>query len=157
MNFVDRISDVAIEYSIGKADKVTIVSHLLACDNSFMPPLSQRVNIDDYAIKIENKAQLFEAWANNELVGLIAAYCNDKDKNTAFISNVSVLPEWRNRGIAQRLMEKCIINMQELGFTQIELEVNKSNKAAIFLYEKNGFIAVRQMLSSILYLRRLLR
>jgi len=134
----------AIKYSIGKADKAAIASHLRACDNSFLPPLSQRVNIDDYAIKIAHKAQLFEAWANNELLGLIAAYYSDPDKITAFITNVSVLPGWRNGGIAQRLMENCITNTLELGFIQIELEVNPSNKAAISFYGKHGFIAVRR-------------
>lgn len=134
----------AIEYAIGKADKAAIATHLRACDDSYIPPLSQRVNIDSYALKIVYKAQLFEAWANNELLGLIAAYYSDPDKITAFITNVSILPNWRSEGIAQRLMENCIANTLELGFAQIELEVNPSNKAAISLYGKHGFIAIRR-------------
>lgn len=145
-----------IEYTIGKADKATVAFHLRTCDISFVPPLSKRANIDDYAIKIVCKAICFECWRNNDLIGLIAAYCNDESRKTAFITNVSVLPKWQNRGIAQRLMENCIIYMRDLGISQVELEVNPSNNAAISFYEKNGFTAIRQASSSILYLHRLL-
>lgn len=127
------------EFNLNKADTTQLAAHLRACDAVFTPQLSDRVNVDDYASKIANRAQRFEAWINCDLVGLIAAYCNNLERRTAFITSVSVLPIWQGRGIASRLMAFCISYMQNLGFKRIELEVEDSNAAAVTLYMKHGF------------------
>jgi ribosomal protein S18 acetylase RimI-like enzyme len=36
-------------------------------------------------------------------------------------------------------MQHCIKYVQNLGFTQMELEVNQQSKAALALYQKLGF------------------
>ncbi|MFQ8958734.1 MAG: ribosomal protein S18-alanine N-acetyltransferase, partial [Eubacterium sp.] len=51
-----------------------------------------------------------------------------------YVTNVAVLPEYRRRGIAQRLIFAEFEN--EMDF--ITLEVRKSNTPAIRLYEKAG-------------------
>ena len=58
------------------------------------------------------------------------------------ISNVVVDPEYRQKGIAYELL-KSAMNMasQEYGINAFTLEVRKSNKAAIGLYEKLGFVS----------------
>lgn len=125
---------------LSKADVAQIAAHLQACDAAFVPPLSGRVDIDAYARKIDDKAQRFEAWHDGELVGLVAAYCNAPDRSVAFVTSVSVLPDWQGRGIASHLLENCIGHIRELGFARIELEVDSGNGAARALYEKHGFI-----------------
>lgn len=127
------------EFDLNKADTVQLAAHLRACNDVFMPPLSDRINVDDYASKIAGRAQRFEVWVNCELVGLVAAYCNDLERRTAFITSVSVLPKWQGQGIASRLMEICVGHVRSLGFKRIELEVEGSNAAAVTLYMKHGF------------------
>lgn len=122
-----------------RADEAEIARHLKRCDRDFVPPLSARVAIDDYAHKIAVNAVRFEAWGGNELIGLVAAYCNDLDRRVAFITSVSVQSEWQGQGLASRLMERCIGYVQARGFKGVELEVDKENVAAIKLYEKAGF------------------
>lgn len=133
-----------IEYCIDRACDSEIAEHLSRCDGSFMPPLSGRVNIGEYAHKILSNAQRFEAWTNGELTGLAAVYCNDPEKRAAFITSVSVLPRWQGRGIASELLAECIAQLRKQGFARLELEVGKSNKAAIALYRKFGFAATGQ-------------
>ncbi len=60
----------------------------------------------------------------------------------ADITNVSVKRQSRRRNIATRLLEGLIRAGEEMGVHKFFLEVRKSNKAAISLYEKNGFSAV---------------
>jgi len=133
----------ALEFCINRASATQIATHLRTCDVSFVPPLSGRVAIDDYAYKIANRAMRFEAWANGDLVGLVATYCNDSEGHVAFITNVSVLPEWHGKGVASQLVERCIGQASEHSFACIELEVAQWNVAAIRLYEKHGFSTVR--------------
>ena len=63
---------VAVHYRANTASTVQIAEHLLCCDPDFVPKLSERVDIPDYAEKIVNKATRFEAWSNGTLVGLVA-------------------------------------------------------------------------------------
>jgi len=112
---------------------------LHVCNDYFMPLLSERVVIDDYARKIFENADRFEAWAGGILIGLVAIYCNDKKLKVAYITSVSVLPSWQGKGIASRLITKCLAYIKSLGFERVDLEVDQKNKTAIILYKKCGF------------------
>jgi len=128
-----------ISYSLNKSGAADITFHLLRADVAFEPALSSRVDIHAYAEKLHDKADRFEAWLNQEMVGLVAAYCNQQQNGKTFVSSVSVWPEYQGQGIAARLMQHCIEHVQNLGFTQMELEVNQQSQAALALYQKLGF------------------
>lgn len=123
------------------ASKNDIVQHLFQCDANFLPALSERLDILSYAHKIASLATRFEAWSGKTLTGLLAVYCNDHACKVAFITNVSVLPEWQGQGIASQLLEQCLRYLRMLGFERIDLEVHECNLGAIKLYEKMGFVA----------------
>lgn len=118
-----------------------IAEHLSSCDADFVPPLSGRIKISDYAQKIVSTAVRFEAWSGGTLIGLVAAYCNDREKRIAYITSVSVLREWAGKGIAARLMSQCAEYAKASGMRQISLEVASDNCPALKLYEKSGFVA----------------
>lgn len=136
--------NLAPEFRQNRAAATQIAAHLWACDAVFVPLLSKRVDIDGYARKIAYKAQRFEAWANDELLGLVAAYCNDSKKGTAFVTSVSVLPQCQGRGIASELIARCIDHVRGLDFQRIELEVSDQNHNAVSLYKRHRFLADRQ-------------
>lgn len=137
-------------YRVDSATADEIAQHLSLCDRDFVPPLSGRVEIEDYAKKIVNFATRFEAWSAGTLVGLVAVYCNDMKTRIAHITSVSVLREWSGQGIAIHLMGLCIQHAGACGMNRIRLEVNGDNASAIGLYEKLGFIAGEANASSII-------
>ena len=55
------------------------------------------------------------------------------------ITNIAVHPDYRNRGIGDKLIKKIISIAGESSLKGITLEVRNSNSQAIYLYEKNGF------------------
>ena len=129
----------AVEWCVNRADETEITRHLGNCDGDFVPPLSDRVRIGEYAQKIAAHAERFEAWSDGELVGLVAAYCNDREKGIVFVTSVSVQHEWQGKGLASHLMERCVRHAKTSGFRRVELEVDGTNTAAITLYLKQGF------------------
>lgn len=56
--------------------------------------------------------------------------------------NLAVRPEYRRRGVAERLVQELIIGLRDRENTCLTLEVRVSNDPAIALYEKMGFTAV---------------
>ncbi|MEW6107740.1 MAG: GNAT family N-acetyltransferase [Nitrospirota bacterium] len=146
-----------IEFKANEASEAVIAEHLSRCDADFVPPLSGRIEIVDYAKKIASKATKFEAWAGGKLVGLVAAYCNDQEKRIAYITSVSVLREWTGKGIAARLLKHCIKYATASGMRQVRLEVASDNMPAIGLYKKSGFVAGKMdapFVTMELYLKR---
>jgi ribosomal protein S18 acetylase RimI-like enzyme len=132
---------VTIKYLSNKASVTEVAEHLMSTDTDFVPPLSSRIEINNYAQKITSNATRFEAWSGGALVGLVAAYCNDYEKCVAYISSVSVLKAWAGKGIATRLITQCIKHVQASGMGQVSLEVAVNNIPATKLYEKSGFVA----------------
>jgi len=133
--------NTSIEFLVNKASTEVIAEHLLHCDSDFIPPLSGRVQIYNYAQKITGYATRFEAWSGGILVGLVAAYCNDQVKRTVYITSVSLLKAWTGKGIASHLMSCCVEHGKALGMRQVTLEVGSDNTGAIRLYQKSGFVA----------------
>jgi [ribosomal protein S18]-alanine N-acetyltransferase len=55
------------------------------------------------------------------------------------INNLAVLPEWRRRGVAKRLLHHVLERTADDGAERATLEVRQSNEPARRLYERFGF------------------
>jgi ribosomal protein S18 acetylase RimI-like enzyme len=107
-----------------------------------MPPLSQNVDINDYADKLsKNAIVLFLVdHQNNCDAGFAAVYLNNEIDKVAFLSTIGVKSEYRRTGIADNLLKAVIDLCQKKQFSRIDLEVHPENHAAVNLYLKNGFV-----------------
>lgn len=127
-----------IEYDFNIASEKEIEVHLRKTSDRFTPPLDTYVNIEEYATKIKNNSNTFEAWNDKNLIGLIAVYMNRENK-IAYITSVSVFKEYLKKGIASTLLSRCIQFYKKLNFFRIDLEVFAINKYAVGFYRKKGF------------------
>lgn len=118
------------------ASQDDIYSHLCKCDKDFKPPLHTRVDIKNYANKIYEKAITFEAWTQDGLVGLVAAYLNSP---SGYITNVSVLKCFEHRGIGSALLGMCLKKSTHENIKIMMLEVNKDDNRIIEMYRSFGF------------------
>ena len=121
------------------ASEELLAQYLRDCDALFRPKLSMQVVIADYAQKLIDNAERFEAWSGGDLVGLVAAYINDPSRRAAYITSVSILAPWQGTGLASKLLALCIREVQAAAFSSISLEVASTNASAISLYERHGF------------------
>jgi len=76
------------------------------------------------------------AFDGEKVVGFIGCWITIDE---AQITNVAVLPSYRNRGIGRGLLETMIREVQKKGVTAMTLEVRPSNAPALALYERFGF------------------
>lgn len=91
----------------------------------------------DYALAAEQ---------NGQVIGLVWARIMDDyghvDQNTPSLA-ISLLPEFRGRGIGTALMNKMLALLQNIGYAQVSLSVQKANPAAR-LYSRLGFQTLRE-------------
>lgn len=132
-----------VRYSISTSSVGDITAHLAQADTVFVPALSSRVDIKAYSEKLFEKAVRFEAWSSRDMVGLVATYCNRLEEGNAFVSSVSVWPEYQGQGIGSGLLRQCIRHAESLGFHQIMLEVDNRSLAAVGIYRLLGFNLLR--------------
>jgi ribosomal protein S18 acetylase RimI-like enzyme len=126
-----------------------ILLHLKCCNNQFVPPLNSRISLEEYSLKIFEKAIKFEIWNKRKLIGLLAVYKNDESKSL-FITNVSVEENFTGNGFSNKLLEKVIAFCENFELKNIKLEVNKNNTKAISLYNKFNFIVENENPDSII-------
>jgi ribosomal protein S18 acetylase RimI-like enzyme len=143
---------VKVDFKINSASEYSLLTHLMHCDNQFVPALSTRVSLTDYVRKIAQNAIIFEAWLNGILVGMVAMYLNQN--NSGYITNVSVYSEYGGRGIAKQLLTNLISYVQKENIKSIRLEVNPMNTVAINLYMNFGFEKIEESDTQVIMLKQ---
>lgn len=137
-----------MEYNIGEKiiDNKSLTKFLLDHDSDFYPTLSYRVNIKKYATKIHKKAILIivKNVNNGKIVGVTAFYANDHIYKTAYLSIIIVDFDYSGKGVAKQMLELLNKYLIKKNYREISLEVYKENKAAIKLYEKEGYRTMRK-------------
>lgn len=121
---------------LSTASQQDIINHFKRCDSDFLAALTARVDIAEYSDKLATKATRYEAWRQDDLVGLVAVYRNAEPGGFDFITDVSVITACIGQGIASRLLNDCI---QATKSSEIRLEVSTQNLPAQKLYDKLGF------------------
>lgn len=90
---------------------------------------------------IENGYPQIIAIAEDKVVG----WCNIPPASRAVSAHVGdlfmgLLPEWRSKGLGERLLRHAVQAADSFGFLRIELGVFSTNEAAASLYRKVGFV-----------------
>ncbi len=109
-------------------------------DRSFPTPISQKQDLHLYAKKLCYKATLCIKKNNQkEIVSLVAGYTENVSDNIAFISLVATLKSEQHKGLAKKLINEFISICKEKGLYAVNLYTDRSNFAAIKMYESIGF------------------
>ena len=92
------------------------------------------------ASELDNR---LSCWLVAEEQGRIAGYVGSQSVlDMADMMNIAVDPDFRRQGIGEQLINALIEKLKDKGIIALLLEVRISNKPAISLYEKLGFVQV---------------
>ena len=131
------MDEYKVEHVAYPADYKRLYNMLDKMDQYMMPPLSQRVRLEEYAQKLIEKAEIFYIVNEGKDCGHCAIYMNDISK--AFITSFGILPEFQRMGLGNELIQRVISYVKLRSMKQIGLEVHRDNIAAYRLYFKSGF------------------
>ena len=79
---------------------------------------------------------------NNGVIGSVSIVKEWSDWNSGYywwIQNMYIVPEFRGKGLMQRLIQTLKDTAQEEGALELRLYVHKNNAQAISAYQKVGF------------------
>ena len=97
-------------------------------------------SVKSIASELENPLSLWVvAMDGKDLVGYVGS---QSVLGWADMMNLAVAPDYRQKGIAQSLVNELIVRLQQNKVTCLTLEVRASNVPAISLYDKLDFVPV---------------
>jgi len=98
------------------------------------------LQFDKLASEFEKGTLMFGYFLENRIVGFLGL--NIVDNCVCKLNDIIILPEYRQRGYGEELLELCKRKAVELGCTKITLGMIEDNKKLKDWYIKNGFINV---------------
>lgn len=103
------------------------------------PMATERNSIYHIFTKFFKTTSLILEHENNRIIGFLLGFISQDNPPEGYIHLLCVLPPWRNKGLAQALVEKYLNILREKGCLRVHLITSPGNKKAINFYEKMGF------------------
>jgi len=133
----------------GQTKALRIEKFLYSVNDDFKTPLSLRLNLENYSIKLATYAYNIFAVRKEFDIGHSAFYLNFHD-SSLFVSSVAVVKTYRRKKLGTLLITRIEGFSREHNIKTIKLEAeSRSNKVDQF-YRNNGFDLVKN-----LYVKRL--
>ena len=96
-----------------------------------------RILNDPKGTILDGGGVIYLARENGNIIGS-AALIREHD-HVYELAKMTVVPEWRGKGVSKLLMDKCLDKARELNAKKIVLFSNSQLKPALSLYTKYGF------------------
>ena len=112
---------------------------LSTVDKLFPVPLSQKQNLQDFAIKLSEKANIHCIMQEDIIVSMVVGYTKNLTDNIAYISVVATLPEYQGKGYAKKLLSEFIEDCKSKAIKAVHLYTSVINTSAISMYKNFGF------------------
>lgn len=104
------------------------------------PYKENKVETEKYIKKLQSHGYIYLILelATEQPIALIGFYANDKDSNVAYLSCLSILPEYQKKGLGQYLFNQMCFDAKNARMTRLRFEIVKDNMNAMNFYRKNG-------------------
>lgn len=138
--FFDFLKHRTKKYIIEKCNDLKSICDFLEKVDKLLPvPLSERVDLLEYAKKIITNGKALVIRNDEMIIAGTFFYCNDAMEKNAYLTLLSTLPAFEGKGCAQALMLEMENECRRNGMQRIHLDTELTNKRAISLYSKNGY------------------
>lgn len=116
-----------------------LICFLKAIDKRLPDRLSDRVDFNSYALKINKNGKVVSIKNNNKIIAAVLFYCNDYKTKRAYASLLGTLPEYEGLGYGAALMNEFEIISRENGMEYCCFETSIENNRALALYFRLGY------------------
>ncbi len=128
-----------IDFRTESLSKEAILDFLQKNAQDHYVDLNLLVDLENYAIKLSEKALHFTAYNGNTLIGLSSCYFNNLNSKIGYISGISISKDYRRIGIGSQLVDKLTQYGKDTRFKQLQVKPDCKNTILIDFFQKNGF------------------
>lgn len=130
-----------MKYNIKKIENLETIKNLLNNYNDYFEPNLKKLagDLDLYANKLLNYSNIFGIYDNNDILGFVSFYDNDKKNKIGFLNLIIIDKKYQNIGIGSQLLMHFENTCHKSGMQKLNLEVLKNNQNAINFYKKKGY------------------
>lgn len=122
---------------------------------SVFPHLIEKVeNLENYADKLDQFAEVYCAYVHEQLFGLLALYANNIENREAYISLIGIKKDFEHMGLGTYLLNEAMNIAGKRGMKHIKIEVDNDNFHAVKFYERNGFCVCGETENNSRYMTR---
>ena len=111
-------------------------------NQDFVPPLLDRLDIEQFYSKIKLLANIITCRVNNKLVGLCVFYCNDTNTFQSYLTLIAISAQHRGKGIASQLCLRMEKSAATCGMTHLSMHTN--NPIALHMYQHLGYSIINK-------------
>ncbi len=120
-------------------DVEAIRRFLIEVDQTFPVPLSQKQELEKFAVKLYEKATFCTVMEKGRIIAMTAGYVENVVENLGYISVVATLPEYQGRGYSSDTVRRFIEKAKEQHLDGVHLYTASGNEKAIRMYKRIGF------------------
>ena len=144
-----RMEGSTVQIQVRKAVEADIPSLcdllalLFAQEADFTPDAGRQTRGLQLIISQPEVGRILCAIVNNSIVGMVSilfTVSTAEGGRAAWMEDMVVHPDWRGRGISERLLQEAIKEAHLSGCSRITLLTDNSNSAAKRLYGRAGFV-----------------
>ena len=107
---------------------------------SIFPHLIEKIDsYESYADKLDRFAEVYCAYKDDMIFGLLVLYANDIENREGYISLIGIKKDFEHMGLGTYLLNEAMNIAGTKGMKYIKLEVDNDNLHAVKFYERNGF------------------
>ena len=99
---------INVEFGYNNCSIEELINIHIQCDNDFVPQLSSRVNIVDYATKLFTYADIVTISNGNFIIGVLAIYLNDFYSKIGYVTSICIRKEFRRNNLSKTLLDIAI-------------------------------------------------
>lgn len=93
-------------------------------------------------LKKRKKIAIFLAWDSDKVVGFVELTKYWRERNTAYVGVLNVVPTHHGKGYGKQLLKRCVEKSTEIKVDRLDLHTWPGNLKAVPLYKKAGFFWV---------------
>lgn len=116
-----------------------VLRFLKSIDKDFPVPLSSKVVLEQYSVKLCEHACIITLENKGQIYGMIAGYIEALENNMAYISILGISREMRGKGFSELLLIEFSDVCVKKKIDYIHVYTKLDNIAAMKTYKKNGF------------------
>lgn len=126
-----------------RTNQIKLLQYLKTIDSEFVIPLSEKVDLNEYAQKILSQGVVFVSLSEGKISSMVGVYCNDMINRISYVPILSISKQAQADGFHTRDYLRVVIELlNNVGMKKFYCQT--ANRIIALIYIRLGFTELYQ-------------